>query len=263
MPGLDLHAGMWLALQEAGIVATDCAGTSAGAIVGAMDAAGLSPERAIGILVALSDSDMRAPLPFWKLRIPWLDYWLRLDPIRAVLESTLPASWDQMVKRLSVWSTRLGDYQAVNVARPELAATPTDAVLSSMAISGIFPSVGLLDGNAYCDGGPRRNLPLPANWRDYDEVWLLIGSTRPKEYKRTGGILTHLIRNVEIAFLDQVLDVLDQVKHAPNVHVLWPAIPVRNGLLHFDHDLIGQAFDYAQRTIAGIRTGTPQPAEAP
>ena len=110
-----------------------------------------------------------------------------------------------------------------------------------MSISGIFPAVRLLDGERYVDGGMRFNLPLLSNWKDFDDVWLLIGHTKPEDYVGN-DIVSNLIRNVNILRLDQIQDVLDETKGAPNVHVIWPDVSSAASMLHFDHSLIGESY---------------------
>lgn len=244
MPGLDIHAGIWLALEEVGITPTAVHGTSAGAIVSAMQASGRKADFAAALLSGLTDRDIRAERCLWKLRIPWINYWLENAPIRALLETTCDKGWSQCELPLACWATRLDTGEPVNVARPDLAATPADAALASMSICGIFEPVQLSDGSSYVDGGVRRNLPLPDDWQSYDDVWLLIASSRPSDYRPSRGILTHLLRNVSWLMVDQITDVLDRVHGAqrPRVHVIWPKVRNHSGTLHFNHGLIQQAY---------------------
>jgi NTE family protein len=254
MPGLDIHAGIWLALEEAGIVPTDLAGTSAGAIVSALQAAGHNAPFSAATVRGLTDSSVRAEVPLWKFRIPWLDHFLDNRPILALLDSLLPPTFDALTLRFSAWATRLDTGQSVNVARPGISPSPARAALASMSICGVFPSVLLADGHAYVDGGVRRNLPLPANWRGFDEVWLLIAAGSPSDYQRRPGILTNLVRNVHYLMQDQIADVLEEVCGTPSVRVIWPSVRATRGVLHFDHDLIEQAYVDAKAAIKAATT---------
>jgi predicted acylesterase/phospholipase RssA len=251
MPGLDIHAGMWLALEEAGINATHISGTSAGAIVGAHNAAGWSAPAFIEFIRAHKDADVRHERPFWKFRLPWIESIQDNDRIRVVLEGSLPVAWDGLKKPFAAWAVRRDTADLVNVARPELAPTPADACLASMAICGMFPSVPLLDGNRYIDGGVRFNLPFhSADAIDMDEVYLLVGKPRPAPYTRERGVLHNLVRNLNIAMLDQIRDVTDGAAHNPKIRVIWPAFKDDGlSMLHFDHDLIERAADSAARVL--------------
>jgi len=242
MPGLDIHAGIWQALTQCDIIATANSGTSAGAIVGAVDSARWHPDAFIEYLRWHSDSSVRHQHALWFMRSRWLESIHDNDRIRCVLEGLLPPAWRTMSKPLSAWATRLRDDAFINVARPEIAATPADAVLASMSICGLFPAVPLLDGETYIDGGVRFNLPLTLDWEDFDDVYLLIASPRPSDYARQDGILTNLIRNIQAMAFDQIDDVIRQTATCPKVHVIWPDLHSSAGLLHFDHDLIEAAY---------------------
>lgn len=272
MPGLDIHAGILAALDDRNIVPTALAGTSAGAIVGGLLAAGRSPSNILVTISRLTDRDVRAERPLWKLRLPWLNSFLDNAPIRALLHELLPPTWDEMRLPLQAWATELLSGASVNVANPALAPTPADAILASMSICGVFPPVTLADGLQYVDGGVRRNLPLPYDHAQYDSVWLLVASQRPTDYRKTRGILTHLMRNVQYLMLDQIEDAIETAMQSPgplphngravsaslnrqtctNVHVIWPQLPVERGALHFDHSLIAQAATAAAATLDRI-----------
>lgn len=232
MPGLDIHAGIWRALEASGIKATHNSGTSAGAVAAAFDSTGWTSHRFEDYLRGYSDSSLRHEYLGWRLRLPWLESIHDNDRIRGSLEASLSPDWSAMQKPLQIWAARLRDGGLCNVARPEVAQFPSDAVLASMSISGFFPAVELDDGECYVDGGVRFNLPLPSDWREYEAVYLLVASPRPQDYPRRSGILTNLIRNVQILALDQIQDVLDETAGAPNVHVIWPDVSSNRGMLH-------------------------------
>lgn len=272
MPGLDIHAGILSALAQRNIAPDAIAGTSAGAIVGSLLAAGRTPANLLAIIAELTDADVRSERFGWKMRMPWLDSFLDNAPIKRLLDSLLPATWDEMRLPFDAWATELTTGAPVNVANPALARAPADAVLASMSICGVFPPVMLCDGLPYVDGGVRCNLPLPHDWRTYDQVYLLIASQRPADYRKTTGILTHLLRNVQYLMLDQLEDTIEQataepgpirvtglspespVLHPsnPRVHIIWPQLPVPNGALHFDHSLITRAAQSAADALDRI-----------
>lgn len=248
MPGLDIHAGIWMALDELGIEATDISGTSAGAIIGAMNACRWHGAGAAEYIAYHHDNDFRHERPFWKLRFPWIESIHDNDRIMVSLDGILPLTWDGMKKPFSAWACKKHTGEKVNVARPELADRPETAVLASMSISGFFPAVSLMDGDEYIDGGVRFNLPLLSNWREFDEVYLIIAQPRPADYQGS-GILTNLIRNVNILMLDQIADVLDETAGSPKVKVIWPVIAGDTSMMRFNHDLIKTAYEYTIKHI--------------
>lgn len=243
MPGLDIHVGIWRALDDLKIYATEISGTSAGAIVGALNSSLWDSASAEEYIRCHKDTDFRHERPFWKVRFPWLESIHDNDRIMVSLDGVLPLYWSGMRKPFYAWACNQRTGYRVNVARPELANRPAMAVLASMSICGFFPAVQLLDGEMYIDGGMRFNLPLLSNWNDYDDVYLIIAKPRPADYQGS-GIITNLIRNLNILMLDQISDVLDETRGSTKVHVIWPVIGGETSVLRFDHDLIGKAYDY-------------------
>lgn len=254
MPGIDIHAGIWLALEEAGIIPDEISATSAGAVIGASMAAGWSAGAFEEFLRVHDDEHLRHERPFWKARFPWLNSIHENDRILSCLEGMFPVYWSGMRTPFSAWACRIQTGEKMNVARPELSRYPAEAVLASLSIAGFFPPVTLLDGEDYVDGGVRFNLPLPANHPDFDEVYLLIATPRPSDYQgRT--ILTNLVRNLNILMLDQVADILEETHGDPRVRVIWPQISGAGSMLRLNHDLIDQAYRYTANRIEQLKGG--------
>jgi len=256
MPGLDIHAGIWLALERAGIVATDCWGTSAGAAVSAFDASGLAAGTVEEILRDLDDIDIRDERFAWKLRIPWLDYYLRPGPILDLLQWHLPGHWDFYAKPLHVYATNAATGYATTMR--DAFSDPARAVLASMSICGAFPPVKGDDGFLYFDGGVDANLPAPAVPEiatGYDEIWLLVASGAPRGYTRNDRMLTRLIQSARWMMHNQILDSIADCRRAAEitgktkVRVIWPALAAPRGVLHFDHDLIAQAYEWTAKQL--------------
>jgi NTE family protein len=243
MPGLDIHVGIWLALAHAGIVPSHLSGTSAGAIISAFQAAGRSPENAAAILYNLKDSDVRSERWFWKLRMFCLDSFLDPAPILKLLTDVCPAAVPPFDNKVMLWATNTvtGRPENLCASRYGSAASLPMAALASMSISGVFPPVSI-GKDEFCDGGVRKNLPLPLSWNAFDEIYLLIASQQPQDYPRSKGILTRLIRNVQYLMQDQIEDVLDECARDPRVHVIWPNVHSEAGMLRFDHALIAESF---------------------
>lgn len=253
MTGLDIHAGLALALEEHGLVPDANAGTSAGAVFAAWHSLGLSALDLARIVADLQDKDVRAERTLWKLRIPWLDHFLSAAPILGLLQTWLPDHGFGS-KPLAIMATNALTGAPVNVARPELAESLPHAVSASMAIAGVFPRVRLLDGHDYVDGGCREYLPLPADWCEYDEVYILVAQTCPADYRKTSGILTALISNASWLLVDQVEDTIwraqaDAGEMKTKLIVLRPELRSSTGALRFDHRLIEEAHDYARRAL--------------
>jgi predicted acylesterase/phospholipase RssA len=248
MPGMDIHAGIWRALSDHGIHATDCIGTSAGAIVSAMDAAGWTSAQARDFIAGLKDRDVRHELFAWKARIPFIDHWLSSEGIARILAANLPDDFAALPKPLRVCCTRVADAARTTFGRDYGALNLREAVLASMSISGVFPWVRIGD-TEYCDGGVRANVPLPDDYETYDEVWLLI-ATRPTFYRaKRRNMLSRLILNVDWLLADQLFDVLGATINKPKVKVLWPQVGGASSMLRFNHRLIGEAYTLCSKDL--------------
>jgi NTE family protein len=250
MPGLDIHAGIWLALEAAGIRATHLSGTSAGAIVSAAEACDISALRFAELLEALRDQDLREPRFAWQVRIPWLQSIFGNSKIRRFLEKYLtpPLSTSHIplpTKPCQIWATRTQDCARLDVAASH---DLVSACLASSAVPGILPPV-ILNGQEYVDGGLRYNCPLPTCWRNFDKVYILIASQPASDYKGTSA-LSRTIRALQTLMVDQILDVLDETHGAANVQIIWPDIATSAGIMHFDHSLIAAAKRETQAILA-------------
>lgn len=263
MPGLDIHAGIWMALAEAGVAATDCWGTSAGAVVSALDAYGVPAALAANTILQLADGDVRSERAAWKLRVPWIDSYLRPDPVLRLLRTLLPAGWEGFKKALHVYATRADSGAAEDGA--SAFAEPARAVLASMSICGAFPPVIGDDGQEYFDGGVAANLPAPrsaAAANAFSEIWLLVAAGRPRGYARASGMLTRLVQNARWMMHAQIVDAIRDCQDAAEftmrgtrVRVLWPDLETTKGVLHFDHQLVQQARDWTRRALEKNKPG--------
>jgi predicted acylesterase/phospholipase RssA len=258
MPGIDIHAGMWAALEQFGICSTDCSGTSAGAIVSALDATGCSASRAISIVRNLNDDDVRQDVPMWKFRIPWLNHFIRNEPIREVLVNLLSdVPRPALDKGLQIWAQDQASAQACDLMT-FTEASLVDAVLASMSISGVFPPVKI-GSDTFVDGFGAHNLPVPKDLTPYDEIWLLVATGNPKDYLKTTGILTHLLRNIEFLIQGQMMESIDDAQRWSSpfkkIRLLWPAVHRRGSSFHFDHGLIDESFLWTKTKLQELRDG--------
>lgn len=260
LPGLDIHTGIWKALTELGITPTANAGTSAGAIMAAFCSAGIAQSDIERTLRSLTDSDVRAERFWWKVRAPWIDYFLDNAPIRALLEKLLPPRFMDLRMPLSVVATRVRDGRQITFCDSRSVVDLVDAVLASMSISGVFPHVNIY-GVDYADGGVRANLPLPANWRNFDEIYLLVAS-RPVDYSKRHGILARLMLNLDWYALDQIEDTVTLVMaehkrmRGPRMHLIWPAIGRDAGTFRFRHEFIDAAYADTLKRLEGNNNAT-------
>ena len=244
-PGLDIHCGIWLALEEAGIYSDGNAGSSAGALIAALYSSGKSAVSACALLRSLRDEDMRKERFAWKLRIPWLNSFLDPAPIQKVISANVPDYFSDLQKPLSVFVTRESPFAEYEISQDYQNFLLDQALLASMSIAGVFPPVR----SCFSDGGPTANLPLPRVFRAYDEVYLLVAK-RPLSYCKNKNILTRLMWNVDAMAEDQVLEVVKfATNNHPNVFVIWPDVPTTNGSLRFDHSLIPLAYASAKQQL--------------
>jgi predicted acylesterase/phospholipase RssA len=260
LPGIDIHVGIWAALQACGVHATHCHGTSAGAIVSALDAAEWDPKAAEDLVLSFRSEDVVDYRTLWKLRAAFVPNICSGESVMKVLNKHLPATWEAYVKPLSCWATQAGTSRRINAFRPTIAHSPAEAVAMSSRIPAVFPPIKGVDGLFYVDGGMRHNLPLPADWQSYDEVWLLIASGAPSNTQPAETTIGNLLRVFRHLMADQLLDVLEEVQDAKNVRVIWPRLQTPS-MLEFDHGLIDKAYAEALRQIQFPNTETREKAD--
>ncbi|MFZ4426299.1 MAG: patatin-like phospholipase family protein [Saprospiraceae bacterium] len=142
------HIGVLQALEENGIYPTALAGASAGAVVGALYAAGLAPSE---ILDFVKDSKLWR---IFRIGLP-TDGLARLGYLRERLTGMIRADdFSALEKPLFVSVTNL------NLGTPEIRSEGTllDSILASCSIPLIFKPIEL-NGQIYVDGGVLNNLP--------------------------------------------------------------------------------------------------------
>lgn len=249
LPGLDIHAGIWQALNASGIHATACHGTSAGAIISALDAAEWDSHSTEMLIRSFCNDDVIDYRFLWELRIGWMANICSGDAVLRRLDGIMPRTFDALTKPCSAWATQAETSRLINAMRPTIATCPAQAVAMSSRIPAVFPPIIGVDGLPYVDGGMRNNLPLPADWRDYDDVYLLIASGAPSDTDPAGTVLGNLLDVFHHLMADQILDVLDEVQGASNVHVIWPRLETPS-MLCFDHNLIDLAFTETLKQLA-------------
>ncbi|MEZ4987068.1 MAG: patatin-like phospholipase family protein [Saprospiraceae bacterium] len=153
------HIGVIKALEEAGIAPTVVAGTSAGSIVGAMYAAGLT---SADMEKVIRDSNF---LKLVTIGLPNGGLG-KLTYIRERLAEVIPEdSFNVLQKKLFVCMTNL------NTGSVEFRSEGTlfDPVIASSSIPFVFQPVEM-DGSLYVDGGLLCNMPVSALIHDADII---------------------------------------------------------------------------------------------
>lgn len=141
------HIGVIQALEEFGIYPTRISGTSAGSIVGALYAAGFSPQEMLKIISQVTIFNAVRPT----LAPGGL---LRMDGLQALLRQHLPDDFRKLKKPLTVTAVELKLGQATYFDSGEL----IPAILASCSIPGVFSPM-IHRGAPYVDGGILDNLP--------------------------------------------------------------------------------------------------------
>lgn len=213
------HIGVLRVLEENRIPIDYVAGTSAGAIIGGLYAAGLSPDEIEAAVAGinwediLDDAPPRRDLPFRRKRDD-LNYLVKYRPGYADGELKLPmgliegqkvtnffrrylkasdetADFDALPIPLRVIATNLETGEAVVIGSGDLAL----AIRASMAIPVLFSPV-IIDGQRLIDGGPANNLPIDVVRQMGADVVIAVDITAP------------LLKGDE---LDSILAVADQM----------------------------------------------------
>ena len=156
------HLGVLKALDELGVTLHCISGTSTGAIVGALYAYGLSPDKILEI--TLNMRVFRSLRPAWT----WTGL-LNLDGLRQVILKLIPENNFETLKiPLTIAATNLRRGKTQYFDQGELIGP----LLASCCVPAIFDPM-LVNGEVYVDGGIMDNLPSkPIR----DKCDLLIGS---------------------------------------------------------------------------------------
>ena len=162
------HLGVLKALSEAGINPKVISGTSAGAIIGAFVAAGISYEESLNIIIKTNLLSIFKPAFSWRGL-------LSVDKLGKILSQHLPADFESLELPFLVAATDIN----AGETRYFKSGNLIQAVMASSCIPVVFSPVEI-DGILYVDGGILNNLPAePIR----DQVSGLIGvSCNPYTY---------------------------------------------------------------------------------
>jgi len=143
------HLGILKALDELGVTFDCISGTSIGALVGALYAQGLKPDRILELVKSVG--------LFNSVRPAWAKTGLlNMDGIKELLHKCIPVNnFNNLAIPLTVAATDIRRGQIHYFSEGELIQT----VVASCSIPALFNPVSL-NGNLYVDGGLVDNLPV-------------------------------------------------------------------------------------------------------
>jgi len=187
------HLGVLQAFAEAGIFPSAISGTSAGALIGAFIAAGLSPLDATAIL----REEWRLHRTRWKVLRGEL---LSQRRIGEFLGAYLPAKYFEDLKMpLYVSATDLEKGGQRIFSSGEI----IPPLLAACAVPVIFPPM-TIDGSPYVDGGLSNNLPIePFNDRRAEVIAVYVNPL--PHYTAQRSLRRTLDRTFHLSFREMVL----------------------------------------------------------
>lgn len=186
------HLGVLQACFEAGIAPAAISGTSAGALIGAFIAAGLSPQEATAVL----REEWRLHLTRWRVLRGEL---LTQRRIGEFLAAHLPAKYfEDLNIPLHVSATDLEHGGQRIFSSGEL----IPPLLAACAVPLIFPPVPI-DGTPYVDGGLSNNLPIePFEGHRSEVIAVYVNPLPPYTNQRT--LRRTLDRTFHLSFREMV-----------------------------------------------------------
>jgi NTE family protein len=201
------HVGVIRALEQAGIVPDVIAGTSAGAVVGAIYAAGYSSADLLRIAGQLEQSSVR------DLTLPDRGF-IRGERLQAFVNRAVQ---DRPIERLRIRfaavATDLASGEAVTFRSGDTGL----AVRASSAVPGVFQPV-TVGGRTLVDGGLTHPVPVAAARSLGAEVVIAVDISRPPEAGRVGDSIDVILQTFSImgrAIAAQALREADVVIRPP------------------------------------------------
>ncbi|MEM7286634.1 MAG: patatin-like phospholipase family protein [Actinomycetota bacterium] len=249
------QAGMLRALQEAGAVPDLVAGTSVGALNGAVVAEDpdLGAARLLGIWSELETSDVFTDGVITRLRnlVGTRRYLYSGRGLRRFAAGHLRAtSFDQLRLPFVAVATDVLGGHAVTLSSGSL----IDAVAASAAIPGVLPNVEI-GGRLLMDGGVVANAPVDAAMEMGAASLVVLDAgyachlTDPPSHAAA-----RILHATSVMIRRQVeIQVLEAAERVPVV-ALPPLCPLRTSPLDFSHaaDLIGKAYESSRAFLADL-----------
>ena len=257
LPGVDILAGAWLALQEAGVRPSRVTGCSAGALVAAILAAGrLDANGFASILGRLNEATVIRKRLCWKERVFWLDHFVQPGPIAALLERYLPDDFADLQIPLSIAATCMGTAGQPPVGRPNewpevFAQGPNlrRKVLASMSMPGVFPYVELA-GRQYSDGATTEPFVLPTTLGASERVIVCQPVRRLSFVHRDRNVFSRLLWGAEMLAQRTALAWRERLTAELGDRLLWLELDLGPGsALRFQHDLILEGYCQVRREL--------------
>ena len=156
------HVGVLRALEEVALVPSEIVATSAGALIGALIAAGLGYDEIVPRVFGVGRSEL-APLARMSVLVRGLSApsVLKVQPMRALIERLLPVhDFASLRYPLRVVAVDVdGGIPVIFGAGGRAECSVVEAVLASMALPVYFPPVRIGE-RRYVDGGVLQVLPL-------------------------------------------------------------------------------------------------------
>lgn len=167
-----MEVGFYQAITELGLSFDLVVGSSVGALNGALIAAGFSPAELAGLWRGIR----RRGLIAWSGRALLSGGFYSFDPLRRLLEKTLPVRrFEELERPLVITTTNLRTGHVHYWDRGDLLAP----LIASMSLPGAFPPVWI-GGEPHVDGGVASNVPFePAFDRGITEMMLVLCTCCP------------------------------------------------------------------------------------
>lgn len=153
-----IHIGVLQAFEEKGFKPVCVSGTSIGAIVGALYASGMKPEKMMELV------SHRGFLGMFSLKASFSGF-LEMSYLKKVLQKHLPQTFEELNLPFSAAATNLSRHEIVIFNSGSL----HQAVIASASIPVLFAPV-LINDDKYIDGGVIDNLPSSACKDHCDKV---------------------------------------------------------------------------------------------
>jgi NTE family protein len=270
------QVGVLRALDEAGLRPAEIVATSAGALVGALIAAGLPYQEIVPRVLGVGREEL-APLARWSVLVRGLGSRSVLRPrtVRQLLARLLPVhTFDALVLPLRVTAVDVdAGTLAVFGAGGRTDCSVVDAVMASMALPVYLPPVEI-GGRLYMDGGLLQVLPLdvaaavPADLVVAVDVGPVAAAPPPETARLVPALLAAHDRAMAIAMAEQRARVVDSWRRAsdrPPLVLVEPEVDPY-GTFAFDRtaEFIEAGYRAAYGALAGHRpAGSTEGRRAP
>jgi NTE family protein len=228
-----IEVGFYQALVELQIPIDRVIGSSVGALNGAFIAAGMPPEKLAELWCGIRRGDIARVN--WKglLRPRHLTGLWSLEPLRELLETTLPVfTFEELALPLTITTTDIQTTQAVYWSETGDLVAP---VLASMSIPGIFPPVAIA-GHQYVDGAIANNVPLDrALAQDARTALFVLCTCCASATQPVFGLVNVLTRSFLAALNVKYQSDVQHYQDRLALHVIEPRYGKEVGLLDFSH----------------------------